>query len=90
MVPQRRVCLLLARESTGDGIYDVGGNLIRGDQGSKARFIGPQVEVVLEYAYSRNLGFLVSYSQFWPGRYIKDTGPSKIVHFLATELEFRF
>jgi hypothetical protein len=78
------------RQSTGDGIYDNGGNLIRGDQGSKARFIGTQVEVVLEYEYSRNLGFLVSYSQFHPGRYIKDTGPSKTVHFVGTELEFRF
>ncbi len=64
--------------------------MIRGDMGSKARFIGTQVEVVLEYEYSRNLGFLVSYSQFRPGRYIKDTGPSKTVHFVGTELEFRF
>ncbi len=64
--------------------------MIRGDMGSKARFIGTQVEVVLEYEYSRNLGFLVSYSQFRPGRYIKDTGPSETVHFVGTELEFRF
>ena len=78
------------RQSTGDGIYDNGGNLIRGDLGSKARYIGTQVEVVLEYEYSRNLGFLVSYSQFRAGRYIKDTGPSKTVHFVGTELEFRF
>ena len=42
------------RQSTGDGIYDNGGNLIRGDLGNKARFIGTQVEVVLEYEYSRN------------------------------------
>ena len=64
--------------------------MIRGDMGSKARFIGTQVEVVLEYEYSRNLGFLVSYSQFRSGRYVKDTGPSKTVHFVGTELEFRF
>ncbi len=78
------------RQSTGDGIYDNGGNLIRGDLGSRARFIGTQVEVVLEYEYSRNLRALVSYSQFRPGRYIKDTGPSQTVHFVGTELEFRF
>ena len=82
--------MLYWRQSTGDGIYDNGGNLIRGDMGSKAQFIGTQVEVVLEYEYNRNVGFLVSYSQFRPGRYIKDTGPSKIVHFVGTELEFRF
>jgi hypothetical protein len=78
------------RQSTGDGIYDTAGNLIRGDGGSKARFIGTQVEAVLEYEYSRNLGFLVSYSQFRPGRYIKETGPSETVHFAGTEIEFRF
>jgi hypothetical protein len=82
--------VLYWRESTGDGIYDVAGNLIRGDQGSKARFIGTQAEVVLEYEYSRNLGFLVSYSQFRPGRYIEDTGLSKTVHFVGTEIQFRF
>jgi hypothetical protein len=78
------------RESTGDGIYDIAGNLIRGDQGSKARFIGTQAEVVLEYEYSRNLQILVSYAQFRPGRYIKDTGPSETVHFVGTEIGFRF
>ena len=64
--------------------------MIRGDLGSKARFIGTQAEVVLEYEYSRTLGFLVSYSQFRAGRYIKETGPSKTVHFVGTEMEFRF
>ena len=53
MVTQRRFGLRLAREH-GDGIYDVDGSLIRGGQGSKARFIGTQAEVVLEYEYSRN------------------------------------
>ncbi len=78
------------RHSTGDGIYDIAGNLIRGDQGSKAHFIGTQAEVVVEYAYGRNVGFLASYSQFRPGRYIKDTGPSETVHFVGAEIEFRF
>lgn len=78
------------RESTGDGIYDVGGNLIRGDGGSKARFIGTQVEVGLAYEYSRNLDFSVSYSQFHPGRYIEDTGPSATIHFVGAEVRFWF
>jgi hypothetical protein len=78
------------RQSTGDGIYDVAGNVLRTDQGSQARFIGTQVEAVLEYQYSRTLGLLASYSQFHPGRYIKETGPSETVHFVGTELLFKF
>jgi Alginate export len=82
--------VLYWRESTGDGIYDIGGNLIRGDGGSDARFIGTQAEVVLTYEHSRNLDAMLSYSQFYAGTYIKDTGPSKTVHFVAAELRFRF
>lgn len=40
------------RESTDDGIYDVGGNLVRNDGGSDERFIGTQAEVVLTYQQS--------------------------------------
>lgn len=78
------------RESAGDGIYDLGGNLIRGDGGSAARFIGTQAEVVLTYEHSRHLDATLSYSQFHPGAYIKAIGPSETVRFVATELRFRF
>jgi hypothetical protein len=33
---------------------------------------------------------MLAYGQFHPGAYIKDTGPSKTVHFVAAELRFRF
>lgn len=82
--------VLYWRESTGDGIYDVGGNLIRSDGGSDSRFIGTQAEVALTYEYSRNVDALVSYSVFFPGDFIDDTGPSKTVHFIGTELRFWF
>ena len=60
-------------ESTGDGIYGFGGNVIRGDGGSDERFIGAQGEVVLTYEYNRNLNALLSYSRFYPGALIEDT-----------------
>jgi hypothetical protein len=78
------------RESTGDGIYDPGGNLIRGDGGSGAHFIGTQAEIVLSYEFSRNIDALASYSLFFPGDYIDDTGPSRTVHFIGAELRFWF
>ena len=82
--------VLYWRESTGDGIYDFGGNLLRGDGGSDARCIGTQAEVVLTYEHHRNLDAMLAYAQFQPGAYIKDTGPSETVHFVAAELRFRF
>jgi Alginate export len=78
------------RESTGDGIYDVGGNVIRDDGGSDERFIGTQGEVVLNYEFNRNLNAMVSYSRFYPGAFIDDTGPSKIVDFVGTEINLQF
>jgi hypothetical protein len=82
--------VLYWRESTGDGVYDFGGNLIRSDMGSDARFIGTQAEVVLTYEHSRNLDALLSYSLFEPGDYIEDTGPNETVHFVGAELRFWF
>ncbi|WP_342640289.1 alginate export family protein [Rhodoligotrophos ferricapiens] len=78
------------RESKGDGIYDFGGTLIRGNGGSDAHFIGTQAEIVLTYEHSRNLNAMISYSQFYPGRFIKETGPSKTVHFIGTEVQLQF
>lgn len=82
--------VLYWRESTDDGIYDLGGNLIRDDGGSNERLIGTQAEVVLTYEHSRNLNAMVSYSQFYPGAFIEDTGPSKTVHFIGAELQIQF
>jgi len=78
------------RESTGDGIYGFGGNVIRGDGGSDERFIGAQGEVVLTYEYNRNLNALLSYSRFYPGAFIDDTGPSKTVDFVGAEINLQF
>ena len=78
------------RESTDDGIYDLGGNLVRGDGGSDERFIGTQAEVVLTYEFNRNLNAMASYSRFYPGAFIDDTGPSKTVDFVGAEINLQF
>jgi hypothetical protein len=41
------------RESLGDGIYDNPGNLIRASDGSRARYVGTQGDVVLEWEMAR-------------------------------------
>jgi hypothetical protein len=78
------------RESTGDGIYDNGGTLLRPDGGSDARYIGTQLDVVLTYAPRRGLDTTFRYSTFLPGAFIDATGPSETVHFLSAELRYWF
>ncbi len=83
------------RASTEDGVYGVGGNLVRsaGDgtgTNSNERFIGTQCEFVAEWNPTRELAFLISYSQFHPGAFISDTGPAETTHFLGLEAVIRF
>ncbi|HEY5892500.1 MAG TPA: alginate export family protein [Chthoniobacterales bacterium] len=79
------------RYSTDDAVYGVGGNLVREDVGaSNARFIGAQFEVVAEWTPARELGFLVSYSQFVPDAFINESGPSETIHFIAVEAVVQF
>ncbi len=78
------------RASLDDGVYGVGGNLVRASGGSGERFVGTQWEVVAEWTLRRELGFLASYSQFHPGSFIADTGPSATTQFLALEVVFLF
>jgi Alginate export len=78
------------RESLGDGVYGTAGNLLRPSRDSRSRYIGTQADVVLGWEAARNLSFEMSYSIFEPGQFIKDTGPSKTVHFIGAETLFRF
>jgi len=78
------------RESEGDGIYDNGGNLLRGDGGSAARYIGTQFDVVLGFKPDRTFDVTLSWSTLWPGAFIRDTGPDETVYFASAELRFLF
>jgi hypothetical protein len=78
------------RESLADGIYDPGGNLARSAGGSRARYIGTQLDVVLGWEPNRWFSAELAYSTFAPGRFIEDTGPSKTTHFIGFETAIRF
>ena len=83
------------RYSTHDAVYGLCGNIVRAsDSGpgatSNARFIGTQLEFVAEWNPAREFAFLISYSQFVPGSFIRDTGPSETIYFFAVEAVFQF
>jgi hypothetical protein len=77
------------RYSTGDGIYDNGGNVIRGADGG-ARFIGSQASVGIEWEVRRHTTLEVVYSHFFAGDYLRESGPGADVDFLAAWLTYRF
>jgi hypothetical protein len=78
------------RYSTNDGIYSTGGNVIRPGFNSDARFIGTQLEALLTHRFSREFEVTATYEVFLPGRFIHDSGPDEVVHFVGIELLYRF
>jgi Alginate export len=83
------------RYSAHNAVYGLGGNIVRAsdsDPGdtSSAHFIGTQLEFVVEWNPTREFAFLISYSRFAPGSFIRDTGPSETIHFFAAEAVFQF
>jgi hypothetical protein len=78
------------RESLGDGVYGNAGNLLRSADGSRARHIGTQADVVLAWEASRTLSFEFAYSAFSSGRFIEETGPAETVHFVGVEIKHQF
>ena len=78
------------RESRGDGIYDIPGQLIRAAGDSRARHIGDQVEISAGWRASKILSFAVSLSAFRAGAFIKDTGPARTIRMAGAEAMLKF
>lgn len=78
------------RYSRGDGVYDIPGNLIRPGAGSRARFIGAEVEATLAWQARAELELSASLSAFRPGAFIRETGSAETIHMLGLESNFRF
>ena len=77
------------RFSKADGIYDIPGNLIRGPGGSRAGFIGKEVEAALSWQATPELELSGSVSVFSAGHYVRDTGPAKTMTMIGAEANIR-
>jgi hypothetical protein len=82
--------VLYWRQTTGDGVYNNGGRLIRAAGDSDERYIGTQFDVLFGYSVDRNLSFEAAYSVLIPGEFLDDTGRAETIHFIAVEVVYRF
>lgn len=78
------------RQSAGDGLYDSGGNVLRAPGGSEARFVGHQPGLGLEWELGRHATLSAAYAHFFTGAFLRQSGPSAEVDFVAVWLSYRF
>jgi hypothetical protein len=78
------------RESTADGVYGVTGALTRSGSLSKARYIGNQLSLPVQFQIDRHLSYTIFYSRFFAGRFIKESPPGRSVTYVSSFITYKF
>jgi len=78
------------RASRRDGIYDVPGQKIRAAGASRARHIGNQFELGLDWQASAKFSFSASLAVFSAGPYLRQTGEALPIRMMGLETTYKF
>ena len=78
------------RESLDDGVYAIGGALLRPSKGSRARYIGSQANFELRWALDLHTTIAINMAGFITGGFLRDTGPAGNVAFSNVGITYRF
>jgi len=78
------------RQSLKDGVYSPNGQLLRSSEGSDARFVGSAVSLTTDWRINRYVTATAIYSHFFPGRFIRETGPADSIDFVELTLQLLF
>lgn len=81
---------LFWRASARDGLYNVPGIPIIAPGNSNARYVGHGVNFGFDWKVNRNLTLEGEYQRLLPGRFLKDTGRTSAIEFVALWATFRF
>lgn len=73
----------LWRESAEDGIYSPALIILRGPNGSRARFISSEAAFTSSYQVSKNINLIAGYTYFSAGNFITETGPADASHYAS-------
>jgi hypothetical protein len=78
------------RASVGDSIYNKSSAIIRATNGTTARYVGAETDLLANYNFTRHLLGYTGYSYFFPGGFIHKTGPHKASNFYYAALQYTF
>jgi hypothetical protein len=78
------------RESTSDGLYSIGNELLVSGLTSNARYIATQASAQLKWRMTRNMSLFTEYAHFFPGEFIKQATPGRNINYWTTWLDIRY
>lgn len=81
---------LFWRASDDDAVYNAGGGVIRSAPEIDASKVGTEMDLTLQYAFSRASTVLIGYSRFFASDFIEDSGSDKTTDFVYVQTQFTF
>ena len=78
------------RESLEDAVYTSSGTVLRASGTSNARYIGNELDFLVNWQIDRHLSTYMGYSHFFPGGFISQTGSSQGIDFFYTAVTCTF
>jgi hypothetical protein len=75
---------------TEDGIYSPSGQLLRSGAGSDARYVGTETSFNATWQFHERVSLTGIYSHFFPGAFVKGTGPAEDIDFVEITLKIQF
>jgi hypothetical protein len=78
------------RASDRDALYNKSGVVFRPGTGTTASYVGAEIDLFATYNFSRHLLGYAGYSHFFPGEFIRKSGPAKDSDFLYSAIQYTF
>ncbi len=78
------------RQSVKDGVYGNAINLLRSGKTNRARYIGSQPSLWMEWRVNPHLTFIANYTHFFSGSFLRETSPGRNINYLMTQLTYKF
>jgi Alginate export len=76
------------RASTSDALYDKRGAIVRAATLGSARKTGAEADLTVRYQIDIHTVIQIGYSHFFPGAFVRQSGPHEPVDFLYTFIQF--
>ncbi len=78
------------RADDSDGLYNAGGVRYRAPGTGLSREVGAEFDLLVKYQLETHTEIYLGYSHFFPGAFVKQSGPSRDIDFLYLILQYTF